>query len=86
MTFADKIKNFDFVNNSTIANLLDLCLEAKTKEEALLIITRYCAVNKYAMQNLGYIFGYCNEADRKKLYSLFQVAHPIFGSGFGRVY
>ena len=37
-----------------------------------------------AHKNLGYIFGYCNTEDRKKLYTLFPVNHPIFGSEFGR--
>jgi hypothetical protein len=39
-----------------------------------------------ARRNLGYIIGYCDAADRKKLYSaLNDITHPIFGPSFGRV-
>ena len=78
-----KIEDFDFLNG-TISSLLDLCLKADTKQEANRIIERYKAVNEHAEQNLGYIFGYCGEKEREKLYRLFIVNHPVFGSGFGR--
>lgn len=33
-----------------------------------------------AMQNLGYFAGYYDAKDRIKLYEVFDIAHPIFGT------
>ena len=83
MNIKEEIENYDF-ENGAISNLLDLCCKAKTQEDATRLIERYRAVNQYADKNLGYIFGYCGTETRNRLYNLFPVNHPIFGSGFGR--
>lgn len=83
-----KFKNIKFDKMKTF-DIISLSLECDTKEEALEIIKqyeKYCDTPEIAHINLGYLFGYCNEDDRKKLYSLFPVSHPIFGSKFGRGY
>lgn len=69
-----------------ISELIELCLKC-TREEALRLIEGYrghCDTPEIADANLGYILGYCNAEDRKKLYSTFPVNHPIFGPSFGR--
>ena len=84
MTAIDEIKAFDF-DKGDIGAYLTLCLKCETEEEATLFLKRYREVEpEYADGNLGYIFGYCSSEDRKKLYKLFPVSHPVFGSGFGR--
>ncbi len=80
-----KIEEFDF-ENSTISDLLMLCGEVQTKEEAQRVIERYKTVNEHAEKNLGYIFGYLGQKERERLYNLFPVNHPVFGSAFGRGY
>ena len=78
----DEISKFKWQN---IGELITLCKKCQTKEEADYLIRCYKRIcPEYWEQNLGYIFGYCNDENRKKLYSLFSVIHPIFGSGFGR--
>ena len=70
-----------------ISGIITLCLTCKTKDEAEEVLKQYenyCITKEIAHSNLGYIFGYCNTEDRKKLYNLFPVNHPIFDSGFGR--
>ena len=76
--------DFSLVN---ISEIIQLCLKCQTVEEASRLRERYreyCNTPEIADGNLGYIFGYCSESDRKKLYGLFSVTHPIFGSVFGR--
>ena len=85
MTVIDEIKAFDFLNED-IGAYLALCLKCETEEEATLFLDRYREITPdFADENLGYFFGYCSCEDRKKLYKLFPVVHPVFGSGFGRV-
>ena len=69
----------------SMGDLMEIVLDIKTKEDAARILERYREFNpKFADQNLGYFFGYCDEETRKRLYGLFPVSHPVFGSGFGR--
>lgn len=80
------LNNIDFAKLD-IGGIIGLCLRCKDKEEAKKVLEqyeRYCATPEIAHSNLGYIFGYCDGEDRKKLYSLFSVDHPIFGREFGR--
>lgn len=73
-------------NGISISDLISLCLSCETKKDAENIMRQYeqyCDAPEIARGNLGYIFGYCDEEDRKKLYDLFPVSHPIFGSEFG---
>lgn len=70
-----------------ISQIIKLCLKCETKEDASEVLRqyeKYCPTPTIARSNLGYIFGYCCSEDRKKLYSLFIVDHPMFGHGFGR--
>jgi hypothetical protein len=84
MSVLKEIETFDFANRA-IGDYLSLCLKCKTKEEAELFLVKYRKIEpEYADQNLGYVFGYCSAEDRTKLYKLFPVNHPIFGSVFGR--
>ena len=74
-------------NDLSITNIITLCLSSKNREDAKYILKQYeqyCDTPEIAHSNLGYMFGYCNAEDRKKLYDLFLVNHPIFGSQFGR--
>jgi hypothetical protein len=84
----EKFGNIDFSKLGDIGKLLTLCLKCETKEDAGEVLRqyeKYCDTPQIADSNLGYIFGYCNEEDRKKLYSLFPVSHPVFGTAFGRL-
>ena len=75
---------FDKLNISTI---ISECLKCNTKEESKNLqeqYEQYCDTPEIACSNLGYIFGYCDEKDRTKLYKLFSVNHPMFGEDFGR--
>ena len=73
MTVIGEIRAFDF-ENKNVQDYLSLCLKCKTEEEATLFLKRYREVEpEYADKNLGYIFGYCSNEDRKKLYKLFPV-------------
>ena len=63
----------------------DICCSCKTPEEAKEFLDFYRKENpEGADHNLGYLFGYYGNETRERLYSLFPVNHPIFGSGFGR--
>lgn len=82
----DEFDNIDFARLD-IGQILSLCLRCKTKEDASKVLEqyeKYCETPEIARSNLGYIFGYCSEEERKKLYSLFPVNHPVFGHDFGR--
>jgi len=83
----EKFGDIDF-SKFNIGGLISLCLRCETKEDADEILRqyeKYCDTQEIVHSNLGYIFGYTNEEDRKKLYSLFPVSHPIFGTAFGRL-
>jgi hypothetical protein len=81
-----KFGDIDF-KNLNIGQIVELCLKCETKEDAHELLRQY---EKYfddptiARNNLGYMFGYYDPEDRKKLYALFPVNHPMFGSEFGR--
>ena len=84
MSVIDEIKAFDFENGDRDA-YLSMCLKCKNEEEAALFLNRYREIEpEFADKNLGYIFGYCTNEDRKKLYKVFPVVHPVFGAAFGR--
>jgi len=81
----EEIENFDF-NNKSIHDILDICTKIETIEDAQRLLERYRAFEpQYADQNLGYILGYIEPPSlREKMYKLFPVNHPVFGSNFGR--
>lgn len=82
----DWIDGVEF-EQASISDVIDMCLKCETKKEASELRERYrayCTTPEVADKNLGYIFGYCNEEQRKKLYSLFPVIHLMFGVSFGR--
>lgn len=82
----DEFDDIDFTKLD-ISGIISLCLKCNNEKDAKKVLglyEKYCDTPEIAHSNLGYIFGYCNEEDRKKLYSLFPVNHPIFGTGFGR--
>ena len=81
-----QFENIDFAKLD-ISGLLNLCLKCQTKEDAKKLLEhyeKYCDNPETAHINLGYIFGYASEENRKRLYSLFPLIHPIFGPSFGR--
>ncbi len=81
-----KFGDIDFTKLS-IGQIVSLCLNCDTKEDANEFLMRYekCFDDPVvARNNLGYMFGYYDPEDRKKLYALFPVNHPMFGHGFGR--
>lgn len=68
-----------------IGYMIDLFLKCETNEDADDILGQYenyCDTKEIARQNLGYIFGYADDENRKKLYLMFPVTHPIFGTHF----
>lgn len=68
-----------------IGELIDIFLKCETEEDASEVLgqyEKYCDTTVIARENLGYIFGYAGEENRKKLYSMFPVTHPIFGREF----
>ena len=70
-----------------IGGIIGLCLKCRNEIDAKKVLEqyeKYCDTPEIAHKNLGYIFGYCNSTDRKKLYSLFPVDHPVFKKEFGR--
>lgn len=72
---------------ANISDIIELCLKCETKKEASELRERYrayCITPEVADGNLGYMFGYCNGEQRKKLYGIFPVVHPAFGKDFGR--
>jgi len=80
----NEIDNFNW-GKATIGDVLELCLKCKTQKQATRLLEAYRNFEpKFADQNLGYMFGYCSDKNRKRLYKLFPVNHPVFGSGFGR--
>lgn len=79
----DKLKSGEGME---ISEVLKICLKCNTKEEASEVLREYgeqCESPEIAQTNFGYIFGYAEGEDRKKLYSLFSLSHPIFGPAFG---
>ena len=81
-----KFGDIDFTKLD-MGQIIELCLKCETKEDANELLRQYekCFDDPtIARNNLGYMFGYYNSDDRKKLYSLFAVDHPAFGPGFGR--
>jgi hypothetical protein len=65
--------------------MIDLFLKCETKEDVDDILgqyEKYCDTPEIARENLGYIFGYADKKNRKKLYLMFPVTHPIFGVNF----
>jgi hypothetical protein len=78
--------NIDFTKLD-FGQIISLCLRCNTKEDAEKVLRQYeknFETPEIARSNLGYIFGYTDDENRKKLYSLFPVNHPIFGEDFGR--
>lgn len=81
-----KFGDIDFKKLS-MGQIVKLCLKCETKEDTNELLRQYekCFDNPVvAGDNLGYMFGYYDPEDRKKLYALFPVDHPVFGPGFGR--
>lgn len=76
-----------YFDGMSITDLITKCLSCETIEDAEIVLYQYedyCDTKEIAHRNLGYIFGYCNKEDKEKLYRLFPVSHPVFGSQFGR--
>ena len=85
MDIKQEIEEFEFKEDGSFSDLMEVILKIKNKEDAARILERYRGWNpKFADKNLGYFFGYYDEKTRKRLYKLFPVSHPVFGSGFGR--
>jgi len=86
MNHVVSMKEYKF-KNLDISKIITECLKCNTLEEAKNLQTQYeqyCDTPEIARSNLGYIFGYCDDKQRTKLYKLFSVSHPIFGQDFGR--
>ncbi len=85
-SYEGEFDNIDF-SKLGFDQIINLCLKCNTKEDAEKVLKqyeKYCDSPEIARSNLGYIFGYTDDENRKKLYALFPVNHPIFGEGFGR--
>lgn len=81
-----EFENIDF-SKLDIGQLIDLCVRCQTIDDVKKVLEqyeKYCCTPAIAYENLGYIFGYASEENRKRLYSLFPVNHPVFGPDFGR--
>lgn len=64
---------------STAGDLFDAAASCRTEAEATEFLTAYRAENEHADANLGYIIGYGSDDDRKRMYGLFKLNHPVFG-------
>ncbi len=64
----------------TAGDLINAVSSCKTKEEANNLLESYLKQNKYARENIGYVIGYLDEENRKRLYALFDLVHPIFNT------
>lgn len=56
---------------------IDACL---SEEEAQQFIMEYVVENPHARDNIGYLAGYYNNADKHRIFKWFDVVHPIFGT------
>ena len=54
--------------------------KCKTPEEARRFMKLYRKETVHAAANIGYISGYYDSANMRRIQDWFQVAHPIFGS------
>ena len=61
----------------TCRDLSDVITKCKTKKEARNFLNAYRKESAYADENIGYIIGYQNEKERKRLYGLFNISHPV---------
>jgi len=64
---------------NTIKEILDAALACKNKEEAALFMKAYKASTEHAVENLGYMAGYCSDDESQRIYDWFDCEHPIFG-------
>lgn len=49
------------------------------QQEAIEFTDLYLAENKYALENIGYLSGYCEKETMVGILQLFGVSHPVFG-------
>jgi len=66
----------------TIGQYLDaICAIYKKgdQQEAIEFTGLYLAENEYALENIGYISGYCEPETMVGILKLFGVRHPVFG-------
>lgn len=64
----------------TVGDLMDKGIsKCNTREEAQEFMSKYRNENEYAEQNIGYVIGYFDQEERKRLQEWFTVDHPVFG-------
>jgi hypothetical protein len=66
----------------TIGQYLDaICAIYKKKDpqEAIEFTNLYLNENKYALENIGYLSGYCDKETMVGILQLFGARHPVFG-------
>ena len=71
----------------SVSDLLTAACSCQTSEDAASLLSTYAKAQReagyaesVARQNLGYALGYLGNEDRTRLYSLFNLRHPIFGN------
>ncbi len=64
----------------TIRELLDGASKAERDGKAAEFLTAYREVNGYADENLGYVIGYMEPAERRRqMYAAYDLTHPMLG-------
>lgn len=63
----------------TVGELFNGAVAAMRSGQAAEFFAAYSAVNAHAGENLGYVFGYADDATRRELYAAYRVVHPVFG-------
>ena len=73
-----KIRKF-MIN--TVGELMNAVIACQTKEQAQNFIDIYSKENQYYKENIGYVIGYVEPAEKRlELYNLFDLNHPIFNT------
>lgn len=64
----------------TVKDLINKVIsKCKDKNEAQEFMQLYRSHTKYADSNIGYISGYFDEAERRRIQDWFGVSHPVIG-------
>ncbi len=68
-----------------LGELIDIALKAGTKKVAKELFQAYLDAGckpEIAKSNLGYMAGYYDSKTARKIWKLFECAHPIFGTTY----
>lgn len=64
---------------NTMGEVMSIVEGIETAEEAKLFLAEYEKVTPHARANIGYASGYYSQETSRKMLSLFDLPHPVFG-------